>query len=694
MKKSRYCILLFCIVAAIVSCQKTELEGGIPAEYRGSEKIFGTKAGSDPFSLLVKLSNPEDISAVSELPGVSGVRKVFNSVPGKEELEAQFGLDRWYEVSVSEESSSEKVALSLASVREVSVVEFNAFSAPEERQVYPADLSDACCTAVTKAGGEAPFNDSYLKYQWALNNTGDKTFSQNAVAGADINVFPVWEALTCGDPSIIVAVVDEGVRYSHPDLVQNMWTNTGEIPDNGKDDDGNGYVDDIHGYNFEDNGPISWGKAGDSGHGTFCAGVVSAVNGNNEGICGIAGGTGKDDGCRIMSCQIFSGNGGGTALQTAKAIKYAADNGASVITCSFGYSYAFRSDNDYISSQGTLELDAINYFEASKGNNPVLTDGNIAVFSAGNEAHNYAHYPGAIYNIISVSAMGPDFLPTNYTNYGPGCNIAAPGGERGQTDTFRSLVLSTVTRESYQNFDGKEATGFDYGYMQGTSMACPQVSGVVALALSYAKKSGKHFTRDEFKQMILSSTSDIDGRIASQSTKSYVDVSFSMDGKRYKYPAAPDLKLAPFYHQMGAGVIDAWQLMMKIDGTPCIPVTLGSKQWINLSDYLGTASVSLTYLDVIVPDETVKSLGLQKMKPQKASGTNGNPVPDTECYAYEQFGRIYVHATKPGSGKISIKVVGGGDHIGGGDNPPGGMEITTEVSIIARPVQSKNGGWL
>jgi hypothetical protein len=145
---------------------------------------------------------------------------------------------------------------------------------------------------------------------------------------------------------------------------------------------------------------------------------------------------------------------------------------------------------------------------------------------------------------------------------------------------------------------------------------------------------------------------------------------------------------------MGTGAIDAWRLMMKIEGTPTSTAQLGKKQWIDLTSTFGTASVSLTYLSVDIPQETVNDLGLQKIQ---GTGQEKYPsVPEGECYGYVQFGRLYIHPTKIGSGKISISVVGGGDHVGGGDNPPGGMPLTQEVSLIVRDTNGGNGtgGWL
>ena len=464
-----------------------------------------------------------------------------------------------------------------------------------------------------------------------------------------------------------------------------MWVNTKEVPGNGVDDDGNGYIDDVYGYNFVDNGAITWtivdqSGNGDSGHGTHCAGTIAAVNNNGKGVCGVAGGSGAGDGCRIMSCQIFSGNRGGSTSAVSKAIKYAADMGASIISCSFGYTSAFQSDDAYIRAAGSMEIDAVHYFESCK-NNDVL-DGNIAIFAAGNESHDYAHYPGAFYDIISVSSFGPDGLPAYYTNYGPGCNISAPGGEAYHVvNVFKSMILSTLPSELVELGETGSKKGLDYGYMQGTSMACPHVSGVVALALSYAKQLGKKFTRDEFKRMILASVNDIDQKIGNTASKTYA----------YGHG---DLSMSPYYHQMGTGMIDAWRLMMKIEGIPCLTATTGKSQYIDISSVFGTASVSLTYLDVQVPQATIDALGLQKI-----SGTASGkyvPVPEGECYAYVQFGRLYIHPTKTGSGKIYVDAVGGGDHLGGGSNPPGGMKLEQVVSLVAREVDGGNGtgGWL
>ncbi len=631
-------VLLSCVGIFLLLSGCSEKEATPLPTQDSAYKIIHSPVEAKPSSLLLSFVKEPDEAVLDSLKaiGIESLKKLFEPVKGNEAAEREFGLDMWYDAILTVSTDVETAAKAAAGLPTVRSVEYDViFSKASDGVVYPYTRStDAPQTRVA-----ALFNDPSLGEQWNYKNSGKKSISQNCYAGADINVYDVWSSLTAGDNSVIVAVVDEGVKYTHPDLAANMWTDA-----EGK-----------HGYNFVDSsGEISWTETGDKGHGTHCAGTIAAVNNNGLGVCGVAGGSGNGDGIKIMSCQIFSGNKGGSASIVAKAFKYAADNGASVISCSFGYKGGtFTSDRTYKDNAG-VEYQALKYFE-SKKNNPAV-DGGVAVFASGNDALPYATYPGALADVISVSAFGPDYLPTYYTNYGPGCNVVAPGGEYYHKNSSGGLsqtseILSTVPSELY---------GTDYGYMQGTSMACPHVAGVVALAISYAKKLGKTFSVDEFKKMIVTSTNDFETRLNSVGTKSLTN--------------GQTLELYKYRNQMGEGSIDAWKLMMKVEGVPSIIVKSGEGQFVDVSSYFGSASVNLTYLGVEVLGDGKESTGLAE-----------DP--------YMKYGKLYIHPTKPGACKVRVTAIGGGTELGG-DDRIGGMEVSQDISIISRDFKTNNGGWL
>ena len=356
-----------------------------------------------------------------------------------------------------------------------------------------------------------PFNDPLFGGQWPLYNDG--TINANAQAGADINVLPAWEK-TAGRSDVIVAVVDEGVEYTHPDLAGNMWSGIGK--------------------NFcdRDNDDITWGE----GHGTHVAGTIAAVSNNGIGISGIAGGTGGGNGAKIMSCEIFhptDGHYDANSNATADAIKYAADNGAVICQNSWGYAAGALSYDQW-SSADRATKEAIDYFIRYAGMSPdgeTQTGpmaGGVVIFAAGNEYSRLASYPAAYDACISVASISCTYEAAWYTNYGSTVDICAPGG--GDEANFVNLIsydegynLSTIPTNlqngdsfvyTYANGETETKTidyvssTVGYGYMMGTSMACPHVSGVAALIVSQFGAPG--FTNEQLKEKLFSTARDID----------------------------------------------------------------------------------------------------------------------------------------------------------------------------------------
>lgn len=639
-------------------------------------------------SLLVKLDSETDHNIFAEM-GVTSLVPAIPFKPKNEAVARKLGLHQWYIASFDMETRPQEIAAELAKVQSVCAIQYDRY-VESTRSEEAAPLTDLMLP-VTKAGSEEGFDDPYASLQWNLVNNG--TAAAGAVSGADVNVRDAWN-LTAGDSDIIIAVFDDAINYNHEDLKAAMWKNEKEIEDNGTDDDGNGFIDDLYGFNFvqciqiseevtEDklnNGtPVSGikGKELDfytgMGHGTHVAGIIGAVNGNGKGVSSIAGGTGKGDGVRLMSCQIFQGTDNtaknATDAQTAMAYIYAADNGACIAQCSYGHSAAITSDNDYINGNSSikssrLENLALQYFLDPENSNHEALDGNIAVFAAGNHQAAYSSYPGALQYVLSVTAFGYDFMPAGYSNYGPGCKIAAPGGEwKGTLNDYSGMILSTGVSTKTNPYPGVIANNGqenkNYTYMQGTSMACPHVSGVIALGLSYAKKLGKKFTRAELTSLLLTSVTDID---QFNTGKSYVFFPpFSQQGTT--------IDMNRFKGQMGTGAVDAWKFLMAIEGTPTILTQAGKKMSIDISSYCNPHDD----YRIVVDDATKNALGLES-----------DPV--------VRNGKLEIECTKVGSGKIMLNGKVGKDPEK--EDGIGDMSYSRTLSVASRPFATNNGGWL
>lgn len=442
-RKVLWCALLVCITS--LSYGQSFKDG----TKQGVVKIKFAKTMTQSLkSMKVEAGNGlktgiQAFDAVSQSVSASQMQRLFPANPDPK-LEAKLqkhGLHLWYVVQVDEGKNPAEVATAYQSLAEVSYaeVEHQKILAPYKVQEYKG---------VSTYSTGTPFDDPYLADQWHYENTGQTGYE----SGSDINLFSAWET-TAGSSEIIVSIHDEGVDVQHPDLAANMWVNEAELNGaTGVDDDGNGYVDDIHGWNFDDEN----GQIDAQYHGTHVAGTVAAVNNNGLGVAGVAGGTGNNDGARLMSLQIM---GGGSIEES---YIYAANNGAVISQNSWGYSNPGAYDQSV--------LDAIDYFIAEAGDysgSPMK--GGIVIFAAGNSAWDAEWYPGYYDNVLSVSSIGPNWEKASYTNFGAWVDVAAPGGEMGLG--AKNGVLSTLPNEQI-------------GYLEGTSMACPHVSGIAALVLA------------------------------------------------------------------------------------------------------------------------------------------------------------------------------------------------------------------
>jgi subtilisin family serine protease len=273
-------------------------------------------------------------------------------------------------------------------------------------------------------GGHVVPNDPAFANLWGLNNAND----------ADIDAPEAWDTAR-GTGATIVAVIDTGVQYTHPDLAANMWRNTGETPGDGIDNDGNGFVDDVYGYDFANN---DGNPMDDNGHGTHVAGTIGAVGNNGVGVTGVAWTT------RIMALKFLGANGSGSTSGAVGAIYYAVDNGATVLNNSWGgggYSQSLFNAISYANARGVI-------FVAAAGNN-------------GRNNDTTANYPSnyALPNVVSVASTTSTNGLSSFSNFGANTvTLGAPG----------SSIYSTYLNGGYAT-------------LSGTSMATPHVAGALAV---------------------------------------------------------------------------------------------------------------------------------------------------------------------------------------------------------------------
>ena len=495
----------------------------LPLSVKGTSKKY-VQTGVTPLDRV-----NQKVKAVS-------MTRVFPYAGKNETKHKAFGLDLWYDVHY--EASGMKLAQARNLFRSAEGVSY-AQRIPLYKPIGGErflEVSPAAVAKAAKAASTMPFNDPLLNDQWHYNNDGHIAGTK---VGADANVFKAWETGVTGSKDVLVAIIDGGFQVDHPDLKDNVWINTAEL--NGKpgvDDDGDGYVDDIYGYNFV----INSSNINAHSHGTHVAGTVGATNNNGIGVCGVAGGSDGKGGVKMMVCQVFDSRASSSAVADfGAALVYAADRGASIAQCSWGASVAGDEDKSV--------TEAVDYFTKNGGGDKM--NGGLCIFAAGNNGEEGDYYPGCLDKVVAVGSMAPDGSVAYYSNRGKWVDVTAPGGLEDNGQQYG--VLSTLPNSTY-------------GYNEGTSMACPHVSGIAALILS--KYGNKQFSNETLRTLLTTSVNDL-------------------------YTQNPE-----YEGLMGSGYIDAYKALQGKEGS--VPEAV--------ADFTVTASHDKALIEWVIPETEEKSI--------------------------------------------------------------------------------------
>jgi len=541
-----FLFILFFASQQNVTGQISATQIGVEHQVRGKIRIKLKRENLQEVNSLKALSvsdemdsfGIESLDQVSRKNGIIRITRVFPFSLKDEAKHREYGLHLWFELDFDESMNSASIVDQYSILDEVAIAKPLYKKTRIDNGGVPVriDLGElkakngqyqtkalAQTKALTQTQTKVSFDDPLLVDQWHYNNTGEIAGTVNS----DISLFEAWTKQT-GSSDVIVAIVDGGVDTKHEDLIDNLWVNEAEMNGTeGIDDDGNGYVDDYHGFNFVTNGVVTA-----DAHGTHVAGTVAAVNNNGKGVAGVAGGDGSGNGVRLMSCQVFNDNGSGNF---AAAIVYGADNGAVIAQNSWGYTMSGYYEPEV--------YEAILYFNAEAGQyegSPMK--GGLCIFAAGNTGTEEDHYPGAFDECLSVTATGPSAKAAPYSTYGKWADVAAPGGDQYNFGEIGG-VLSTLPNNGY-------------GYMQGTSMACPHVSGVAGLAVS--QFADDNITREDLRKILVNSNNRFTFEHHGKFGSGIIDAELALSEDAKIAPEViDDLEAVGIYHN---GVELAWSV--------------------------------------------------------------------------------------------------------------------------------------
>lgn len=453
----RYSTTIICIVSLFLAAacsRETQPDPGVPQDSPSK----GVSSALVPGSMIIEVSDElaaeldsgtlqtrsGELNSVLGIIGAVSAERLYPDAGEWEPRHREAGLHRWFRIKYDPEAlPATKAAGKLSDIPGV-------LHAGPQRRIRST----------------AYFNDPMSGSQWSI--------SESAYG---INVQPVWDTYTAGRPEVIVAVIDGGVQLDHPDLAASC------IP--AGSDGSRSFISGHSGYRI---------PADD--HGTHVAGIIGAVSNNNLGVSGIAGGYDGKGGIRILSCPILMADPNDPEKTIGgdenAALVWAADHGAVIANNSWGYVY--DTEEEAMAGDADLFAPAVNYFVKYAGcdkNGKQRADspmrGGLVVFAAGNESFKMG-WPAALEQVVAVGSTGQDGKRAYYTNYGNWVDICAPGGDMKSGQG----ILSTISNNSYKS-------------LQGTSMACPHVSGVAALLVSHY--GGPGFTCERLRERLIKGAS-------------------------------------------------------------------------------------------------------------------------------------------------------------------------------------------